>query len=113
MKREHRILKNEEFQTIIKTGKLIKSRLCYGYYRPNDLNTLRIGVAVSKKIGNAVVRNKIKRQIKAIVRPYVKTHHGDFVFVAKKDVLNHSFSDLTLMISKIFAENGETYEEKK
>lgn len=113
MKREHRILKNEDYQVIIKTGKLVRTPLCYGYYRPNELETLRVGVAVSKKVGNAVTRNKIKRRIKAIVRPYTKTHGGDFVLVAKKDVLESSFTDLTNAIMKIFSENGEKHEEKK
>lgn len=107
MKREHRILKNEQFQTIIKTGKLIKTPLCYGYFVPNELETLRVGIAVSKKIGNAVIRNKIKRQIKAIVRPYVKTHAGDFIIVAKKEIINSSFDDKEKAIGKIFDENGD------
>lgn len=113
MNRKNRILKNEDYQVLIKTGKLIRTPLCYGYYRPNELETLRVGVAVSKKIGNAVTRNRIKRRIKAIVRPYTKTHAGDFVLVAKKDVLESSFSDLTNAIMKIFSENGEKHEETK
>lgn len=110
MKREHRILKNEQFQVIYRKGKLIRTPLCYGYYLPNDLNLLRVGFAVSKKVGNAVVRNKIKRQLRAIVRPYVQTHRGDFVFVAKKDLLLYSFADLTKAVATIFDENGEKNE---
>ncbi|OQC10973.1 MAG: Ribonuclease P protein component [Tenericutes bacterium ADurb.Bin087] len=107
MKREHRILKNEQFQAIIKNGVLTKTPLCYGYFTPNELETLRVGVAVSKKIGNAVTRNKIKRQIKAIVRPYIKTHTGDFIIVAKKEINNSSFGDLVNAIAKIFDNNGD------
>lgn len=113
MKREHRILKNEQFQLIIKKGLLKRSALCYAYRLPNDLNTLRVGVAVSKKIGNAVVRNKIKRQMRAAIRPYTKTRIGDFVFIAKKDILNHSFKDLEHAIAHIFDNNGEKNEETK
>lgn len=110
MKREHRLLKNEQFQTIFRKGKLIRTPLCYGYYLRNDLNLLRVGFAVSKKVGNAVVRNKIKRQLRAIVRPYVATHVGDFVFVAKKDLLKYSFADLTKAVASIFDKNGENNE---
>lgn len=110
MKRAHRILKNDDYQIIIKSGKLTKTSLCYGYYRLNELQTLRVGIAVSKKIGNAVTRNKVKRQIKAIARSYVKTHVGDFVIVAKKGVLTNTFHDLEIAIMKIFAENGEKHE---
>lgn len=107
MKKEHRILKNEQFQTIMKKGTLTKTSLCYGYYAPNDLNKLRVGVAVSKKVGNAVTRNKIKRQIKAIVRPYIKTHTGDFIIVAKKEIIDSSFDDKGDAIAKIFDNNGD------
>jgi ribonuclease P protein component len=107
VKREHRILKNEQFQNIIKNGKLTKTPLCYGYFAPNELETLRVGVAVSKKIGNAVTRNKIKRQIRAVVRPYVKTHTGDFIIVAKKEINDSSFGDLVDAIAKIFDSNGD------
>lgn len=112
MNKEHRIRKNEQFQTIIKKGTLYKYSLCYCYYMPNELDKLRIGIAVSKKVGNAVIRNKIKRQIRAIVRPYVRTHTGDYIFVAKKDILKHSFNELSQTIAIIFDENGE-YNEKK
>lgn len=112
MKKLNRIRKNSEFQRIIKTGKLTRTNLCYGYYVENNVQVLRIGVAVSKKIGNAVVRNKIKRQIRALVHPYVKTHSGDFVLVAKSDVLKNSFLDLTLALNRIFEKNGETNEKK-
>ncbi len=106
MKRDNRILKNEQFQTIIKHGKLTRTNLCYGYYSVNDLGLLRVGIAVSKKIGNAVVRNKIKRQAKAIIRNYVNTHEGDFVIIAKKTILDQSFADLERAIAEIFNKNG-------
>ena len=106
MKRDNRILKNEQFQTIIKVGKLTRTNLCYVYYCPNELGVLRVGIAVSKKIGNAVVRNKIKRQAKAIVRKYVVTHEGDFVIIAKKAILDQSFADLEQAIAAIFNKNG-------
>lgn len=113
MKRENRILKNEQFQLLIKSGMQKRSALCYAYTLPNDLNTLRVGIAVSKKIGNAVVRNKIKRQMRAAIRPYVHKRTGDFVFIAKKDILTHSFKDLENAIAYIFDNNGEKNEEKK
>lgn len=113
MKREHRILKNEQFQTLIKKGTIIRTPLCYAYYLPNDNHILRVGIAVSKKIGNAVTRNKIKRQMRATIRQYIKTHVGDYIFIAKKAILDTSYVDLTHAVATIFAKNGEINEKKK
>ncbi len=65
-----------------------------------------MGIAVSKKIGNAVVRNKVKRQAKAIIRNYVNTHEGDFIIIAKKAILDQSFADFEQAIAVIFNKNG-------
>ena len=66
MKKEYRIKKNEEFQKIIRQKKSIVHSKFVIYFRKNDEH-LRIGISVSKKLGNAVVRNKIKRQIRMMI----------------------------------------------
>lgn len=38
------------------------------YYLKNDIGHARIGISVSKKLGKAVIRNKIKRQVRMIVK---------------------------------------------
>ena len=60
------------------------------------------GNSSHKKIGNAVVRNKVKRQAKAIIRNYVNTHEGDFIIIAKKAILDQSFADFEQAIAVIF-----------
>ena len=67
MKKKDIIKSQKEFNLIIKTGKFIKNDDYVIYYKDNQLSKKRFGVAVSTKLGNAVTRNKLKRQTKEII----------------------------------------------
>ena len=59
MKKEYRIRKNEEFSEIIGERKRFSAFSFLVYYRKRKEEHARIGISVSKKRGNAVVRNKM------------------------------------------------------
>lgn len=67
MKKADRILKHVEFAEIREKGKRHKTESHLLYYRNNETGRARVGVSVSKKNGDAVTRNLIKRQIRAAV----------------------------------------------
>ena len=68
MKKINILKNNRDFNRIIKNNKSFKYK-DYIIYIERDTNDLyKFGISVSKKIGNAVVRNKLKRQIKNINR---------------------------------------------
>ena len=64
MKKDLRIKKNEEFSKIISQKKSISNATFVFYLSIKKQNHARVGISVSKKLGKAVVRNKIKRQIR-------------------------------------------------
>ena len=64
MNKKQRIKKNAEFQTIFKKGKSFANRQFVVYCLNNEEDYYRVGLSVSKKVGNAVVRNRIKRYIR-------------------------------------------------
>ena len=67
MDKLHTVKKNYEFSDIIHTGKFAKNE-CYSLYiKGNGLSITRFGISVSKKLGNAVFRNKYKRQLRFII----------------------------------------------
>lgn len=105
MKKEYRIKKNEEFQAIIKTKKSIANKKFVIYYRNNDEH-LKVGISVSKKLGNAVVRNKTKRQVRMMVQEvFDKTQKRDFIIIVRNRFLLDSYDinkkDLEYLYNKI------------
>jgi ribonuclease P protein component len=65
--------------------------------RPNEGAGLRFGITVTKKIGNAVVRNRIRRRLKAALTPLsaqlaVATH--DYVVIARQPAFDIPFATL-------------------
>ena len=67
MQKREMIKKNEDFEKIIKTGKLKKTKYYNIYYKDGGNTFPMFGLAVSKKLGTAVKRNKIKRQLRTII----------------------------------------------
>ena len=96
MKKEYRIKKNQDFQTVFKSGKSSANRQFIVYvYNRDELEHFRIGLSVSKKIGNAVTRNRIKR----LIRQFFLEHKDqvqtkDYVIIARKPVAEMSYEDV-------------------
>ena len=61
MNKRNIVKENRDFQNIITTGYLLKDKNIIIYYKDNNLNVMRFGISVGKKIGNAVTRNYYKR----------------------------------------------------
>ena len=65
MKKEYRVKKDKEFQAVFTRGASVANRQFVVYALKKEQQThFRIGLSVSKKIGNAVVRNQVKRYIR-------------------------------------------------
>lgn len=68
MKKEYRVKKGKEIEMIIKQRKSTGNRFFVVYKKKNhENNHFRFAVSVPKKFGNAVYRNKIKRQVREII----------------------------------------------
>ena len=96
MKRYEMIKSHEEFNEIINKGNKIIGKYVYIFFKEKDFSKPNYGIAVGKKLGNAVVRNKFKRQFRNIVdnnRFLFKNNHN-YIIMIKKEANNASFSDL-------------------
>nr|WP_201277811.1 ribonuclease P protein component [Mammaliicoccus sciuri] len=80
VEKAYRIKKNNDFQRIYKKGKSVANRQFVIYTAENNLDHFRLGISVSKKMGNAVTRNRIKRSI----RECFKNHKENII---PKDII--------------------------
>ncbi|NLN14591.1 MAG: ribonuclease P protein component [Tissierellia bacterium] len=96
MDKRYRLRKNMEFKRVYDQGRNYWNRNLILYVRKNDLNETRVGFTITKKIGNSVVRNKIRRRMREIYR--LNFHNlkagYDLVFITKKNVVDLSFKEL-------------------
>jgi ribonuclease P protein component len=81
----HTVKKNFEFSNIIHNGKFVKNESYAIYYKDNKLDYYRFGISVSKKLGNAVQRNKYKRQVRFIIDKYKKYYQNgmDYIIIIR------------------------------
>ena len=89
MKKIYRLKRNEDFNYIIKRKNSFSNKSFILYINKKRNEQAKIGISVSKKIGNAVVRNKIKRQIRMMVieKEYYKVIQHDIIIIVKSNYL--------------------------
>jgi len=71
--------KNSDFKQVYDHKKSMANRLLVMYKRPNGLHFNRLGISISRKVGKAVVRNRIRRLVKEHYRAYEKVKEVDKV----------------------------------
>jgi len=83
-----RIKKRNDFLSLYKKGKRYRGKYFNLVYFSNNLSFSRMAVVVSKKIGNAVKRNKIKRWMRSLFRrnKVLLKDTLDIIFVVKKEI---------------------------
>jgi ribonuclease P protein component len=99
----YRLKKDADFKLLISKKNITRSQIFTLYIGSNNLDHTRVGISVSKKVGNAVVRNKIRRQMKAILFKQLNFEEKrDLLFIIKNDYLLHSYQSIEQEVSKHF-----------
>jgi len=103
--RDVRLLRHADFERVYKQGRRhFASDLTAFYRRREEGSTLRIGFTVSKMLGGAVHRNRMRRRLREAVRLNWPEFQApvDIVINPKKSLLTVDFSDLSKQIGQIF-----------
>lgn len=92
-----------EFSNVFEQGRKFPSRFLVLYVQPNGLNQSRLGLVVSRKVGNAVARNKVKRRLREIFRKLLTEIEFccDMVVVARSLAAEAGFLDLDRSIRRV------------
>lgn len=93
----NRVKKNKEFSYIYKKGKFYSCKYFLVHFVDTKLEVAKIGISVSKKIGNSVVRSKVKRIMSEVVRLSLPTLKiKNYIITLKPDVVEADFKKLTV-----------------
>lgn len=108
MEKKFRLRKNAEFKKVYIGGKNFWNRNLILYIKKNKLEESRFGITITKKIGNAVVRNKIRRRVKEIYRLNLhRIKDGyDLILLPKKNVVDISYKELESALIHILKISG-------
>ncbi len=96
MKYSESLKKNSDFQKVYKRGKSYANKYLIVYIIKNDLEINRLGISVSKKVGNSIIRHRVTR----LIRESYRLQEGhfqcgfDIVVVARVGVRGRSYNEV-------------------
>lgn len=111
----YKLRKNTEFRVVYRRGKSYANNLLVLYVFKNKNNIdkenipyNKVGISVSKKVGNSVVRSRSKRLISESYRlNFYDIKKGyDFVFVARSSIKEKKYSDVEAAMLNLFKKAG-------
>ncbi len=96
MKFTESLRKNQQFQSVYKSSKSYANKYMVMYVKKNGLEINRLGISVSKKVGNSVVRHRVKRLIKESYRLHENIFNSslDIVVVARNSASNLGYAEV-------------------
>jgi ribonuclease P protein component len=106
VQRQLRLRRRKEFDTVFEKGQVLANRLLVLRSVPNQLPHNRYGFITSKRLGNAVVRNRVRRRLREGVRGLPARAGWDVVVSARTPAARADFHKLKAAVANLFARAG-------
>ena len=108
MKRKFRLVRSDDFQRVRREGVSYAHPFAILLIAENVTNSPRVGISVNRAIGNAVKRNRVKRQIRAIINeilPNIKKN-CDAVIIVRPTIQKAEYTEIKNAMVKLFDRTG-------
>jgi ribonuclease P protein component len=106
MKRTQRLRREREFAAVYQRGRSWSNPELAIRVLPNDLPQSRFGFAVGKRVGTAVVRNRVKRHLREAVRALAPAGGWDVVVIARPAAAADDFAGLRTALAALLRRAG-------
>ena len=103
LKRINRLKKRYQFNYVYKSGEHYSGEHMVLYVVSSKTKNIKVGLAVTKKVGHAVVRNKVRRRLREIIKTQVPNlkQNNNILVVARENICSASFEKLSNEFSKL------------
>ena len=101
MKESQTLAKRAQYTLVYRQGKAYTDNLMVIKVLPNGLNLSRYGFSLTKKVGKAVQRNRLKRLLKEIVRAQPVESGWDIVFIVRPEAVTADYHQLEGTAAKL------------
>jgi ribonuclease P protein component len=106
LRRDLRLRHRSDFDAVFQRGGIWNNHLLVLRALPNNLTHNRYGFVTSKRLGGAVVRNRVRRRLREIVRKAPVRDGYDVVLSAKVPSASADFADVRASVLRLFAKGG-------
>ncbi len=106
-RKSERIRKNSEFTSVMKQGKRLSVDGLSLFYAENGSANFKIGISVGKKLANAAIRNRLRRQIRDCISRALAGHTlgYDLVFMARQGLLGAGHDRILKAVQTVLAKS--------
>ena len=106
MEKTRRLTKADDFLAVRRMGRSYSDRLLVLLALKNAVDNTRVGLSVSRRVGNAVQRNRIKRMLREVFRGSVLIQGWDLVVIARQDAVKVDFIKLNASATTLLKRAG-------
>lgn len=107
LQQEYRLKKRKDFRYVYRFGHSVANRqfVVYTKKRHNEQTVFRLGVSVSRKVGNAVIRNRIRRLVKEATRGWKDLIRSDIdlVVIARRPTATMDYQQIEASLRHVYS----------